>query len=416
MSDVVSALDLLDLAIGRADGIVADADVKAAGDVASRVRERRGFLGETLVVALAGGTGSGKSSLLNAIAGRRIADTGVLRPTTEEALAWVPTDPEPGLVDLLGRLDIDARYEQDALPKLDIIDLPDHDSIVLQHHQIVERLLPEVDAVVWVFDPQKYRDPLIHEHYISQLLEYQDQFLFVLNQIDLLGQQDLSELRGDLIRSLEEDGVASPRLFELAAAPPTGQPLNIAPFRAFLRDQLDAKAVAAGKLLGDIRRAGKRLRLEAGLDAGAGVGFETRWPSVRDSVVQAFTDGTGFDDAVCRVGDFVTALSVETGGRFGAGLRSEFSYPRIEEELRGALDESGLKPTPRVERGRVGTALRSFWLGDQGGPEDPEAVPAFARALEARLGRGLFEALWERGVLGATLTQVEIEVRLAENR
>jgi GTPase SAR1 family protein len=415
MSDVVSALDLLDLAIGRADGIVADVDVKAAGDVASRVRERRGFLGETLVVALAGGTGSGKSSLLNAIAGRRIADTGVLRPTTEEALAWVPTDPEPGLVDLLGRLDIDARYEQDALPKLAIIDLPDHDSIVLQHHQIVERLLPEVDAVVWVFDPQKYRDPLIHEQYISQLLEYQDQFLFVLNQIDLLGQQDLSKLRSDLIRSLEEDGIASPRVFELAAAPPTGQPLNIAPFRTFLRDQLDAKAVAAGKLLGDIRRAGKRLRLEAGLDAGAGVGFETRWPSVRDSVVQAFTDGTGFDDAVCRVGDFVTALSVETGGRFGAGLRSEFSYPRIEEELRGALDESGLKPTPRVERGRVGTALRNFWFGDQS-PEDPEAVPAFARALEERLGKGLFEALWERGVLGATLTQVEIEVRLAENR
>jgi len=416
MSDVVSALDLLDLAIGRAAGIVADADVKAAGDVASRVRERRGFLGETLVVALAGGTGSGKSSLLNAIAGRRIADTGVLRPTTEEALAWVPTDPEPGLVDLLGRLDIDARYEQDALPKLAIIDLPDHDSIVLQHHQIVERLLPEVDAVVWVFDPQKYRDPLIHEQYISQLLEYQDQFLFVLNQIDLLGQQDLSELRGDLIRSLEEDGVVSPRLFELAAAPPTGQPLNIAPFRAFLRDQLDAKAVAAGKLLGDIRRAGKRLRLEAGLDAGAGVGFETRWPSVRDSVVQAFTVGTGFDDAVCRVGDFVTALSVETGGRFGAGLRSEFSYPRIEEELRGALEESGLKPTLRVEQGRVRTALRTFWLGDQGPEDDPEAVPAFARSLEERLGRGLFEALWERGVLGATLTQVEIEVRLAENR
>ena len=219
MSDVVSALDLLDLAIGRADGIVADAEVKAAGDVASRVRERRGFLGETLVVALAGGTGSGKSSLLNAIAGRRIAETGVLRPTTEEALAWVPTDPEPGLVDLLGRLDIDARYEQDALPRLAIIDLPDHDSIVLQHHQIVERLLPEVDAVVWVFDPQKYRDPLIHEQYISQLLEYQDQFLFVLNQVDLLGQQDLSELRGDLIRSLEEDGVASPRVFESGGCP-----------------------------------------------------------------------------------------------------------------------------------------------------------------------------------------------------
>ena len=415
MSDAVSALDLLDLAIGRAEGVVADEDVKAAREVAERVRERRGFLGETLVVALAGGTGSGKSSLLNAIAGRQIAETGVLRPTTEEALAWVPTDPESGLVELLDRLDIDARHEQDAFPRLAIIDLPDHDSIVLQHHQIVERLLPEVDAVVWVFDPQKYRDPLIHEQYISQLLEYQDQFLFVLNQIDLLGQHDLSQLRSDLIRSLEEDGVSIPRVFDVAAAPPSGQPLNIEPFRAFLRDQLDAKAMAAGKLLGDIRRAGKRLRIEAGLDAGAGVGFEDRWPSVRTSVVQAFTDGTGFDDAVCRVGDFVTALSVETGGRFGAGLRSEFSYRRIEDELRDALDESGLKPSPRVERSRIGAAWRTFWFGEEG-LEDSKAAAVFARALEQSIGRGLFEALWERGVLGATLAQVEIEARLAENR
>ncbi len=415
MSDVVSALDMLDLAIGRAGGIVSDAEIKAATDLAARVRERRGFLGDTLVIALAGGTGSGKSSLLNAIAGRRIAETGVLRPTTERALAWLPTDPEPGLVELLDRLEIDARYEQDVLPKLAIIDLPDHDSIVLQHQQIVGRLLPEVDAIVWVFDPQKYRDPLIHEEYISRLLEYQEQFLFVLNQIDLLGQHDLSELRSDLIRSLEEDGVTTPRVFDLAADPPGVEPLNIEPLREYLRDQLDAKAAAAGKLLGDIRRGGKQLRVHAGLDAGAGVGFEGRWPSVRASVVQAITDGLGFDDAVCRIGDFVTALSVETGGRFGAQVRDEFSYPRIEKELSAALDESKLKPTPQVERGRMGALLHTFWFGG-GGPENPEAVPAFARQLEVRFGHALFEMLWKRGVLGATLAEVEIEARLAENR
>jgi hypothetical protein len=247
------------------------------------------------------------------------------------------------------------------------------------------------------------------------LLEYQDQFLFVLNQIDLLGQHDLSELRSDLIRSLEEDGVTSPRVFDLAAAPPGAEPLNIEPLRAYLRDQLNAKAVAAGKLLGDIRRGGKRLRVAAGLDTGAGVGFEARWPSVRASVVQAITDGQGFDDAVCRIGDFVTALSVETGGRFGAHLRDGFSYARIERELRAALDETGLKPNPRVERSRIGAALHNLWFGDES-PDDPESVPAFARQLEKRFGHGLFEMLWERSVLGASLAEVEIEARLAENR
>ncbi|MGI9649496.1 MAG: GTPase, partial [Acidimicrobiia bacterium] len=402
----------LDLAIGRAEGIAADEDIKAATSVATHVRDRRGFLGDTLVIALAGGTGSGKSSLLNAIAGSRIAETGVLRPTTEEALAWIPVDPEPGLVQLLDRLDIQARFEQSVLPKLAIIDLPDHDSIVLQHHQIVERLLPEVDAVIWVFDPQKYRDPMVHEHFIARLLEYQEQFLFVLNQIDLLGQHDSSEIRADLIKSLQEDGVTSPRLFDLAADPPGMNPLNIDPLREFLADQLDGKAVATGKLVGDIRRVGRQLRSQTGLDSGSGVGFEERWPSVRSSVVQALSEGVGFDDAVCRIGDFVTALSVESGGRFGTRLRHEYDYARIEEELRAALDESGLQPVIPIERGRFGSAWHAFWFGAD--PEvDPAALAALEAGLEFRFGRGLFEILWERGVLGATLAQVEIEARLA---
>jgi len=413
MSDVISALDLLDLAIGRAEGIASDDTVKAVSEVASHVRQRRGFLGDTLVIALAGGTGSGKSSLLNAIAGRRIAETGVLRPTTEEALAWIPENPDPGLLDLLERLEITARFEQSVLPRLAIIDLPDHDSIVLQHHQIVERLLPEVDAVVWVFDPQKYRDPLIHEHYIARLLEYQEQFLFVLNQIDLLGQHDSSQIRSDLIRSLQEDGVTDPRVFDLAADPPGMSPLNIDPLRLFLADRLDAKAVSTGKLIGDIRRASKQLRRQAGLDAGSGLGFEERWPSVRSSVVQGLAEGVGFDEAVGRIGDFVTALSVESGGRFGTRLRQEFDYVRIEEELRGALDESGLQPVVPVERGRMGTLWHSFWFGADP-VVDPAAVAGLTAELESRFGRPLFETLWERGVLGATLAQVEIEARLAE--
>ena len=415
MSDVVTALDTLDLAIGRAEGIVEDVEVKAAQSLAGVIRDRRGFLGETLVIALAGGTGSGKSSLLNALAGRRIAETGVLRPTTEQALAWLPADPEPGISALLDRLEITERYEQHSLPGVAVIDLPDHDSIVLHHQQIVDRLLPEVDAVIWVFDPQKYRDPLVHDEYISRLLEYEDQFLFVLNQVDLLGQHDLAEIRADLVASLGEDGISAPRVFELAADPPGLDPINVDPLRDFLAEQLDAKTVATGKLLGDIRRAGKQLRAAAGLDLGAGVGFEDRWPSVRDSVVQAITDGVGFDDAVCRVGDFVTALSVETGGRFGTALRNEFSYDRIERGLHGALTSSRLAPVARVERGRLRSAVHAFWFGDEP-VADPQATHAFAAELETRFGLPLFERLWTRGVLGATLIQVEIEARLAEGR
>ncbi len=417
MSDVVTALDTLDLAVSRAEGLVDEAALKEASAAADRIRDRRGFLGQTLVLALAGGTGSGKSSLLNAIADQHVTETGVLRPTTEEALAWIPAGPEPGLVDLLDRLEIRQRVEQTLLPRLAIIDLPDHDSVVLQHHLMVERMLPEVDGVIWVFDPQKYRDPLIHNDYIAQLLDYQDQFLFALNQVDLLGQNELAELRADLTRSLQEDGVHSPRIFETAADPPRGAPRNIEALREFLDEQLDDKAVSTGKLLGDIRRAGRRLGDEAGLLSGAGVGYEERWPSVRDSVVEAVTDGLGFDDAVCRVGDFLTALSVETGGRFGSRLRGEFSYPMIEKELGAAIAASGVGPPARSPRRGLAKAFHTFWFGDADGEVVIDRrAGVLSEELDGRFGAGMRGLLWERAELGATLALVEIEARQAAGR
>ena len=46
-------------------------------------------VGEQTVVALAGATGSGKSSLFNALSGSRIAEQGARRPTTSVALAAI---------------------------------------------------------------------------------------------------------------------------------------------------------------------------------------------------------------------------------------------------------------------------------------------------------------------------------------
>jgi hypothetical protein len=65
-------------------------DVRAASGVRSGVAERSGFPTDLYVLALAGGTGVGKSSLLNALAGEPISPAGVMRPTTSEPTAWVP--------------------------------------------------------------------------------------------------------------------------------------------------------------------------------------------------------------------------------------------------------------------------------------------------------------------------------------
>ena len=58
--------------------------------IARDLAERLGFPAETYVLALVGGTGVGKSSLLNALAGSSVSDASARRPTTAEPLAWVP--------------------------------------------------------------------------------------------------------------------------------------------------------------------------------------------------------------------------------------------------------------------------------------------------------------------------------------
>jgi energy-coupling factor transporter ATP-binding protein EcfA2 len=191
-ADLIEALEALDLAVARAAGVVGDEVVQPYAAVALNARRRIGFLGETVVIALGGGTGVGKSSLLNALAGTTVARTGALRPTTNTPLAWIPDNPEPGLVRLLDDLGIADRIGQSTHPNVAVFDLPDFDSVVGEHRATVERLLPRVDAVLWVVDPEKYNDRTIHADYLRPLAGYQGQFVFALNQVDRLAEGELA--------------------------------------------------------------------------------------------------------------------------------------------------------------------------------------------------------------------------------
>jgi len=80
----------------------------ASRAVVARARERGGLSAEHTVVALAGATGSGKSSVFNALAGRELATAGVRRPTTSHALAAVWG---PGADAVLDWLEVNRRHE-----------------------------------------------------------------------------------------------------------------------------------------------------------------------------------------------------------------------------------------------------------------------------------------------------------------
>ncbi|PMC97498.1 ABC transporter, partial [Brevibacterium paucivorans] len=103
-------------------------------------------------------TGSGKSSLFNAVSGLEIAEVGVRRPTTSEPIACVWGEGGDDLLDWLevpksrrtwreSALDGD---DEEPLRGLILIDLPDHDSTAYAHREVSDRLIDMVDVVFWV--------------------------------------------------------------------------------------------------------------------------------------------------------------------------------------------------------------------------------------------------------------------------
>jgi len=92
-------LDHLDEAIAAAKAL--RLDVRAAEATRDTARARLGFPSSAYVLALAGGTGVWKSTLLNAIAGDEVSLAGARRPTTSEAIAWLPSSRRHELAGLL---------------------------------------------------------------------------------------------------------------------------------------------------------------------------------------------------------------------------------------------------------------------------------------------------------------------------
>ncbi len=275
MSDLFTALDLLDLVIASSDGLASEGDREVAAQTAASARSRREYLGDAILIAIAGGTGSGKSSLLNAIAGDAIASTSELRPHTDEPLAWIPTG-DPVVAAFVADMGIDAVIEHEDARGFAILDLPDLDSIDGRHRALVERLVPSADAIIWLFDPVKYHDPSIHRDFLADMTDYQRVFLFVMNKIDRFDDAEREAVVAHLTGILEVDGFADPAVIPIAAAPREGTPQGI----DRLRDAIELRLVDARadrlKIVEDIREAGRRLAADANVWNGTADGTYDR--------------------------------------------------------------------------------------------------------------------------------------------
>ena len=113
-----------------------------------------------LVVVLLGSTGSGKSSLLNALAGRAVSAAGVLRPTTRRPV--VLAHPEDAGEDLLpgmtARGALDVVTDPDARRGVVLVDAPDFDSVERENRALAVELLEAADLVVVTTTATRYAD------------------------------------------------------------------------------------------------------------------------------------------------------------------------------------------------------------------------------------------------------------------
>ena len=253
--------EAVELCEGRVDS---DALVEARR-VVDQADRRLAISGSATVVALAGATGSGKSSIFNALSGTALATVGVRRPTTAHAMAcsWGDESAE----DLLDWLQIPRRHALETDPAMDaaldglvLLDLPDHDSTELDHRMEVDRLVQLVDMLIWVVDPQKYADAAIHDRYLKPLSQHADVMMIILNQVDKLTVKQREQCLTDLRRLLNSEGLGKVPVVAVSAV--TGE--GIESLRETLAKQVAEKQAAARRLAADVSVAAAKLSTASG--------------------------------------------------------------------------------------------------------------------------------------------------------
>jgi 50S ribosome-binding GTPase len=232
--------------------------LERAGDLLEKAQQPS----EALYVGIAGGTGVGKSTLINALAKEEISHSSDRRPFTDRAVVYRHQDTARGLNDV-GHLirEPDALHDIDRVKDLVLLDLPDFDSGEPANRATVLEILPNLDCLIWVVSPEKYADAALYE-LIQQTSIDKENFNFVLNKADELKASTagdphvrFKEILGDLSFRLRDDaGVEQPRIFCVSAAGEfqgnTSDPIlerEFRRFRDFLMVRRDAKEIASVK-------------------------------------------------------------------------------------------------------------------------------------------------------------------------
>ncbi|PAP77511.1 dynamin family protein [Rubrivirga marina] len=252
----------------------------APDDTRRRLADLARTLDELFLLVVAGEFNAGKSTVVNALFGRRIMEEGPV-PTTDKITVLRHGDAEA--THRRGEFITERHLDHPLLESLALVDTPGTNSIVKEHQALTEDFIPRADLVLFV---TSYDRPLSESE--RQFLEYirgawGKRLVVAVNKADLAETeaalaQVLEHVRDGLVRIFAEAGIEDPRpplLFPVAArlalqakeadpdgyrADPRWERSRFAPFERFLTETLTDDARLALKLAAPLDAVGTLLR------------------------------------------------------------------------------------------------------------------------------------------------------------
>lgn len=221
------------------------------------LRQREKSISDCLIVVMLGGTKVGKTTLVNALAGREIGEASARACYTRRPAVFVHRRREglarTRLAGILREDDTFVVHEEEALERIILVDTPDLDGIEAVHREVFRQVLERADLALSVVTTQKYDSHILYE-ILGREMGFR-RVVFVFNRIDE-GIPFSEKVRQDLLAKVAPLGLKPPEgedlpLFTISArnalagktgAPggPTGQ---FAALEAFLRERLDQALV-----------------------------------------------------------------------------------------------------------------------------------------------------------------------------
>ena len=416
---LTAAADALRSAIEAGGDQLPQVGRERAENVLAKTSERIGIAGDHTVAALAGATGSGKSSIFNALVGETVATVGARRPTTARPTAAVWGT--QSATELLSWLDVPQRHQVEgrgpgefhgALDGLVLLDLPDFDSRESAHRAEAERVLERVDLFVWVTDPQKYADARLHDDYVAAMATHESVTIAVLNQVDRLTPEQAAACVADLKRLLVRDGVPNAQV--IATSTRTGAGLD--ELRQRLANAVAGRNAARARLAADVSSAA------GALEPSVGAAEPDLRLASQGELIDALARSAGVPhvvDAVAR--DYRVSAAEVTGWPFTRWVHSLRPKPLrrlrldgdevsvTQADMRSVLGRSSLPPPTPAARAAVTLATRRLadrtaeglptaWadaIEDAATPEAADLADALDRAVVATPLRGRTPAWWK---------------------